>query len=232
MEPAHRILIGIVGGSASGKTWLADQLNQQLPVRGTRLMQDHFYRHRPTLTPALRKRINFDHPRALDWPLWSATLLELYRGETVSVPSYDFSTSLRNLGPGTRLEPDPMWLIDGLWLFRKPLLRQLFTVRIFLECPDATRLARRLARDTKERQRSEDSIVRQFQQHVAPMHDTFVEPQRRWADLVVPSPIDQGAMKTLVRLLTLPNLADPGLQRWSVPKRQTYFRELWSSARG
>lgn len=180
-------LVAIVGGSGSGKTWLAERLEAALGARAARLSLDDFYRDRSHLPPARRARLNFDHPRAIDWARVEQVLADCRRGRVAIMPRYDFSTHTRHI-VGEPLQPQPVVLVEGLWLLRRPALRRLFDVRIFLECPLALRLRRRLARDFAERGRSAESVRRQFQETVAPMHDRFVTPQARWADIIFKQP--------------------------------------------
>lgn len=180
-------LVAIAGGSASGKTWLADQLQAVLGVQSSRLEQDHFYRDWSHLPPAERARVNFDDPAALDWAHFGLTLIELRAGEPSRRPIYDFHTHTRRSETVTA-QPAPIVLVDGLWLLHRPEIRKLFDLRIFLHCPEEERLRRRLARDTLERGRTAEAVERQFRETVAPMHRQFVEPQARWADVVLHHP--------------------------------------------
>ena len=173
-------IVAIVGGSGSGKTWLARQLQRRLGARAGRLSLDDFYRDRSHLPAGVRARINFDHPRAIDWPLFRQCLEKIRNGQTVTLPRYDFVTHARRATPG-RWQPKPVVLVDGLWLLRRPDLRRLYSVSVFLECPTKLQLARRLARDQRERGRSPASVRRQFRSQVAPMDKQFVAPQKRWA---------------------------------------------------
>jgi uridine kinase len=144
------------------------------------LSLDDFYRDLSGLSPRERARTNFDHPAAIEWHLFQDCLQRLQRGEVVALPRYDFTTHTRRARP--RLwRPKPIVLLDGLWLLHRPALRRLYDLSVFCACPPEVRLARRLARDQRERGRSRASILRQFRMHVAPMHDRFVEPQARHA---------------------------------------------------
>src|ERR1700759_826216 len=123
------LLVAIVGGSASGKTWLADQLQGLLGKTAARLSLDYFYRDRSHLSPARRARINFDHPRAIDWKSVERVLKDCRANRITQVPSYDFATHSRRARTHT-LRPKPVILMDGLWLLRRPSLRKLFTLSI------------------------------------------------------------------------------------------------------
>ena len=173
-------IVAIVGGSGSGKTWLARQLQRRLGARAGRLSLDDFYRDRSHLPARVRARINFDHPRAIDWPLFRQCLEKIKNGQTVLLPRYDFVTHARR-ATARRWRPKSVVLVDGLWLLRRPDLRRLYSLSVFLNCPLKLQLARRLARDQRERGRSPASVRRQFRSQVAPMDKKFVGPQKRWA---------------------------------------------------
>jgi uridine kinase len=180
-------LVAITGGSGAGKSWLADRLQRLFGAQAGRLLQDNFYRDRSHLPPAERARVNFDHPDALDWACFRETLEALVSGREAHVPTYDFSTHCRTAGTEA-VEPRPIVIVDGLWLLHRPEIRRLFSLGIFVHCPEDERLRRRTVRDTAERGRTPASVEEQFRETVAPMHRLFVDPQARHADLVLPSP--------------------------------------------
>jgi uridine kinase len=193
----HHRLIAIVGGSGSGKTWLAGHLSQKLDGLAARLSLDDFYLDHSHLPPAMHERINFDQPAAVDWPLFLQTLRDCRDGRTVEVPRYNFATHSRRPLRETVI-PAPLVLVDGLWLLWQPMVRDLFDLKIFLDCPMQLRLERRLARDVNERGRTPESVRTQFWKTVAPMHRRFVEPQARWADLVLRQPPGEMELARLV----------------------------------
>jgi uridine kinase len=202
-------LVAIVGGSGAGKTWLAEQLQKAIGKDACRISLDDFYQDHSRLAPSLRERINFDHPRAVDWPALEKALLACRNNEPIRLPSYDFATHTRK-GLDRLLKTKPIVLVDGLWLLRRASLRKLFEFKIFLDCPASIRLERRLARDCCERGRNPASVIAQFQKTVAPMHDRFVDSQRRWADVVYreqlgPAEINQLARQLRNLLATLSN---------------------------
>jgi uridine kinase len=178
------LLVAIVGGSGSGKTWLAEKLQAALPGKTARLSLDDFYRDRSHLSAARRAKLNFDHPRAIDWAAVERVLRDLLAGRPARVPCYDFKTHCR-LRRSRILGPRPIILMDGLWLLRRPALRRLFALRIFLDCPAHTRLQRRLSRDLLSRGRTRASVEEQFRTSVEPMHVKYVAPQSRRADVVL-----------------------------------------------
>ena len=177
------LIIGIAGGSGAGKTWLANQILQQFKKEACLISLDDFYLDRSHLSPARRQKINFDHPRSIDWTELENTLKACIARKSIVVPRYDFATHSRLPEP-KQFAPKPLVLVEGLWLLRKASIRHLFDYTIFLGCPSDTRLERRLQRDSRERGRTRESIQQQFQKCVAPMHERYVEPQRRWADRV------------------------------------------------
>lgn len=181
-------LVAITGGSGAGKTWLADRLQHLFGNQAGRITQDSFYRDRSHLPVEERGRCNFDHPDALDWDCFRETLELVRAGRETRMPVYDFATHSRGLGEQPVM-PRPIMIVDGLWLLHRPEIRKLFSLALYIPCPEDERLRRRLARDPVERGRTADSVQAQFRETVAPMHRLFVEPQARFANLVVPSPL-------------------------------------------
>lgn len=178
------LVVGICGGSGSGKTTLCSRLADRLGGEALRLSFDSYYRDLPDLPPQLRDTRNFDHPDALDADLLASHLDDLAAGRPVAVPQYDFATFRRS--PEVALvEPRPVVLVEGILLFcHRPLVERL-DLRIFRQCPEDVRFARRRARDVDERGRSPESVRAQFQATVKPMHDRFVEPYAVLADRLV-----------------------------------------------
>jgi uridine kinase len=178
-------MVAIVGGSGSGKSWLAGRLAGLL--QSGRLSQDDFYRDRSHLTPGRRATLNFDHPNAIDWPLLEEVLNTCKAGQAYAQPRYDFTTHTRR-GRSTKQPARSLMVIDGLWLLQRPSVRRLFDLSIFLDCSARIRLQRREARDTAERGRARAKVRQQFRTTVAPMHRRYVQPQCRWATLVMRQP--------------------------------------------
>ena len=178
------LLVAIVGGSGAGKTWLAKKLQSALAPDAIRLSLDDFYRDRSHLPPARRAKMNFDHPRAIDWPEVERTLGELRAGHAATLPCYNFKTHCRLPGQSV-LAPKPVVLMDGLWLLLRPSLRGAFGLKIFIDCPAQTRRRRRLARDLRSRGRTRAAVLEQLRKTVEPMHARFVAPQEKWADIVL-----------------------------------------------
>jgi uridine kinase len=180
-------LIAIAGGSGSGKTWLAEQLQNIFSGTAARFSLDNFYLDRSQIAEADRSKINFDHPNAIDWKEVEKVLRECRENKKTFLPHYDFATHTGKTD-GVSFSPRPFIFVDGLWLLRRRAIRELFDCKVFLECPAALRLERRLRRDCAERGRCAQSVHEQFSQTVAPMHQKFVEPQKRWADIIFNRP--------------------------------------------
>jgi uridine kinase len=193
-------LVALVGGSGAGKSWLSRRLQRSLGLPVARLSLDDFYRDQSHLAPPLRERVNFDHPRAIDWQLAEAVLRECRAGRSVQVPRYSFVTHTRRRKFKV-LKPRQVILVDGLWLLWRPHLRRLFDFRIFVHCPERLRLERRLERDLASRGRDQDSVRRQFKQTVARMHKEFVAPQARWADVVLRQPLNSKEVAAVIAVI-------------------------------
>jgi uridine kinase len=180
--------IAVVGGSGSGKTWLAAELARWFGEEAAHLCLDHFYRDLSHLPKMERARANFDDPAAIDWDSLRTVMEALERGATAQVPVYDFTEHVRK-EETTLLECRPFVVLEGLWLLHPEWLREKFDVSVFVDCPEDTRLRRRVERDVLTRGRTEESVMKQFAEHVQPMHARFVEPQRELAMRRVSSPL-------------------------------------------
>ncbi len=191
------LFVAIAGASGSGKSWLADQLQAAFGKEAERLALDWFYRDRSHLPELRRSRLNFDHPRAIDWEKFEEVLKAWVRGRAAAVPSYDFATHTRG-GEAAGRSPKSLVLVEGLWLLRRPAIRGLFDLKVFLECSDTLCWERRLARDVAERGRSEASVQSQFHGTVLPMARRFVVPQARRADMILTSPVRPADLQTLI----------------------------------
>ncbi len=195
-------LVAIVGGSGSGKTWLADKLAVALAPHATRLSLDDFYRDRSHLPAACRATLNFDHPRAIDWTAIETVLRKCSQGRPVQLPCYDFQTHCR-ASHSRILKPKPIIFMDGLWLLRRPSIRSLFAFSIFLDCSPRIRFSRRLARDLRARGRTKASVRKQFRETVEPMHRRYVAPQARFADIVLSGPCTRQDARRLAEILRM-----------------------------
>lgn len=191
------VLVAIVGGSGSGKSWLADKLKRLLGKHAARLSQDDFYRDRSHIPILRRARINFDSPRAIDWRELECVLGLLRAGRAARFCNYDFKTHTRSSN-WTTLKCAEIILVDGLWLLRRRSLRKLFTLKIFLKCPARVRLQRRLIRDVASRGRTPESVREQFWKTVEPMHKKFVEPQAEFADIILENSVTPAQIRRLL----------------------------------
>jgi uridine kinase len=195
------VLVAIVGGSGAGKSWVADQLKDLLGPLAARLSLDDFYRDRSHLPFARRARINYDHPRAIDWVAAERVLRDCLAGRVARAPRYNFARHAR-IPANWVLRPKPVILVDGLWWLRRPSLRLLFALRIFVDCSRRLRLSRRMARDQCVRGRDKASIHRQFRETVEPMNRRFVDPQARLAHIRLRSPVSALQVLQLAKRIT------------------------------
>lgn len=180
------IIIGVAGGSASGKTTVSQAILQRVgPERIAYLPHDLYYRDLSHLPLEQRARFNFDHPNALDNELLVAHLDALIAGQPVEVPTYDFATYAR-LEATQTIYPRPVILLEGILIFAEPVLRRRMQIKLFVDADPDLRLIRRLSRDVEERGRSVNSVIEQYLRTVRPMHLEFVEPTKRYADLIIP----------------------------------------------
>jgi uridine kinase len=180
------LIIGIAGGSGSGKSTVANNVAELLTTSSVAFIDmDAYYKNFPSLTLEERKKLNWDHPDAFDYDLLCAHLEALARREPIEKPEYDFVTHLRRSGP-TRVEPADVIVIDGILLFVDDRVRELCDVKVFVDADADIRIIRRIERDTHVRGRPVDEIIEQYLSTVQPMHLQFVEPSKRYADVIVP----------------------------------------------
>lgn len=180
------VTIGVAGGTGSGKTTVAQAILERVG-RGqiAHLEQDAYYRDLGHLPVEERRRVNFDHPDLLETELLVEHIHELQAGRPVMVPEYDFTTDTRRL---TRhlIEPRPVILVEGILILAEKSVRDLLDIKVFVDTDADLRFIRRLLRDTTERGRSLGSVVEQYLKTVRPMHLEFVEPSKRYADVIIP----------------------------------------------
>lgn len=180
------VVIGIAGGSGSGKTTVQKRVMERFGTRRIALLDhDAYYRDLEHLAPDDRARFNFDHPDALETGLMVEHLDRLLAGETIPKPTYSFETHSR-LDAVEPVEPRPVVLVEGILVLAEPALRDRMDVKIYVDAPDDVRLMRRISRDLHERGRSIDSVLEQYRRTVRPMHLEFVEPSKRHADVIIP----------------------------------------------
>ncbi len=180
------MIIGICGGTGSGKTTVARRILENVNVDSVAfLQQDSYYRNLGDMPLELRHNINFDHPDALDNELFINHLKALRAGEPIEMPVYDFATHMRR-NETIRVEPKPILIVEGILIFVDAALRELMDIKIFVDTADDLRFIRRLRRDVTDRGRSVDSVIKQYLETVRPMHERFVEPSKRYADVIIP----------------------------------------------
>lgn len=179
------LFIGLAGGSGSGKTTVARQIDDAMSADSVLVDMDAYYADLAHLTLEERKQVNFDHPDAFDTDLFLAQLDALGNWEAVEKPTYDYAAHTRAAAT-IRVEPREIIIVEGILLFVDARIRQRLDVKIFVDVPDDVRFIRRLQRDVEERGRSMDSVIAQYLNTVRPMHLEFVEPSKRWADIILP----------------------------------------------
>lgn len=180
------LVIGIAGGSGSGKTTVAQGiLNRVGADRIAYLQHDSYYKDRASLSPNLMMDINFDHPYSLETDLLVKHIESLCDFQPVQVPIYDFSTDSRTSQTFTVM-PQRVILVEGILIFVEAELRKMFDIKIFVDADADVRFIRRLHRDITERGRTTESVIKQYQSTVRPMHLEFVEPSKRYADVIIP----------------------------------------------
>ena len=186
MRHPDPLVIGIAGGSGSGKTTVAQEiLNRVGPDRIAFLQHDSYYKDLTGLPPAQRAEVNFDHPNSLETELLISHVLSLREGHAIQVPIYNFSTHSRTDQSFT-VAPHRVILVEGILIFVEAALRDLFDIKIFVDTDADIRFIRRLERDLSERGRTTESVIRQYQATVRPMHLEFGEPSKRYADVIIP----------------------------------------------
>jgi len=186
LEMKKPIIIGVAGGTASGKTTVARKILDQIGADYLAyLEQDAYYRDLSRLPLERRKTFNFDHPDALENELLIAHLQALLAGQAVQVPIYDFARYIRT-GQLRPVEPRPVILVEGLLIFADKTLREMMDIKIYVDAPADLRFIRRLKRDVLERNRSVNQVIEQYLGTVRPMHLEFVEPSKHYADVIIP----------------------------------------------
>jgi uridine kinase len=186
MSTTPSFIIGVAGGTGSGKTTVSRRIQEAVNVAAIAYLQhDNYYRDQGHLPLPERAQTNYDHPDSLETSLMIEHLRQLKRGIPVNIPVYDFAVHTRSTQT-LRVEPARIILVEGILIFVEPELRDLMDIRIFVDTDADIRFIRRLRRDMNERGRSLDSIVKQYMATVRPMHMEFVEPSKRYADVIVP----------------------------------------------
>lgn len=194
-------IIGIAGGTGSGKTTIAHSVLEILGgKRVVLIQQDAYYRDLNHLTFEERTQINFDHPDSFETDLLVEQLRSLRSGRSVDRPVYDYAAHTRN-SQVVRIEPEPVILVEGILVLVEPDLRDQFDLKIYIDTDADLRLVRRLRRDIVERGRSVEAVLIQYETTVRPMHLQFVEPSKRYADIIVPEGYNPGAVGTVTSMI-------------------------------
>ena len=180
------MIIGISGGTGSGKTTVANRILESVSASEVVfIQQDSYYRNLEDLPLDYRNIANFDHPDALDNDLLVHHVRKLKAGEGIDLPLYDFKSN-RRLDETRRVEPKPIVIVEGILIFAEPRLLEQMDIKVFVDTPDDIRFIRRLRRDVAERGRTVESVIEQYLVTVRPMHMQFVEPSKRYADVIIP----------------------------------------------
>jgi uridine kinase len=180
------LVIGIAGGTGSGKSTVAERVAASLPDKAAVIIDhDSYYRDHSDISVEERKLLNYDHPDALDNDLLIQHLTALRDGKSIEMPVYDYKTHVRSKQT-CHLEPAPVIIVEGILVFVDAQIRALFDMKIFVDTDADIRIMRRIRRDIEVRGRDFASIRKQYYETVRPMHIQFVEPSKRWADLIIP----------------------------------------------
>lgn len=193
------LIIGIAGGTGSGKTTVVNKIIKSLPPGEVAVLpQDSYYKDSSHIPPEERSKINFDEPAAIEWTLLVDQLSKLREGKTIQVPTYSYLTCTRQEAT-VEVEPRDVVIVEGILVLNDPVLRQMMDVKVFVDADADDRLIRVIARDCVERGRTPMAVINRYQDVLKPMHSMYIEPSKRFADLIVP----QGGNNTVaINLLT------------------------------
>ena len=180
------LVIGIAGGSGSGKTTVVKAITQQLGGQVVVITQDSYYKDSSHVPVEERRNINFDHPDAIDWKLMCQQIRELKQGRTIEQPVYSYITCSRSKTETVTVEPAEVIIIEGILIFTCKELRDQMNIKIFVDADDDDRLMRIMVRDIAERGRTVETAIEHYCDTVKPMHLQFIEPSKRFADIIVP----------------------------------------------
>lgn len=194
------IIIGIAGGTGSGKTTVVRKIFESLPQGEVVLLpQDSYYKDSSHVPDDEKQNINFDHPNAFDWPLLSQQVAQLRRGESIEQPTYSYLTCSR-LPETIHIEPREVIIIEGILALCDPQLRAMMDLKVFVDADPDERLIRVIQRDVVERGRTPEAVMERYTRVLKPMHQQFIEPCKRYADLIVP---EGGNNQVAIDILTL-----------------------------
>ena len=181
------LIIGIAGGTGSGKTTVVNQIVEELPEAELAVItQDSYYKDTSDLTYEERTRINFDHPSSIDFPLMIEHIKSLREGNTIAQPVYSFKEHNRT-GESVAIAPKPVVIVEGILVLTQKELRDLFDIKIYVDTDSDERLIRRLKRDICERGRDLNEVLDRYQNTLKPMHQQFIEPSKSYADIIIPT---------------------------------------------
>lgn len=181
------LIIGIAGGTGSGKTTVVHQIMNELPETEVGIIsQDHYYRQNVGMSYEERSNINFDHPRSIDFELLVQQLKDLKAGKTIEQPLYSFVTHNRT-DDTVSTHPRKVMIVEGILILANPELRDLFDIKVFVHADSDERLIRRLKRDIAERGRDMEEVLNRYQTTLKPMHQQFIEPTKAFADIIIPN---------------------------------------------
>ncbi len=180
------LVIGIAGGTASGKTTVVKKIERNISNGVSTLYQDAYYKDLSHLPLEERKKFNFDHPTAFDTQLLIEHLRKLINWQSVQMPRYSYKLYTR-LPETVEVKPNKVIIVEGILVLAEPELRKLLDIKVYVDAPDDIRFIRRLQRDIKERGRTLESVIKQYLTYVRPMHLEFVEPSKKWADIIIPT---------------------------------------------
>jgi uridine kinase len=178
-------VVGIAGGSASGKTTIVNRIREKFGDDIVVISHDSYYKAHNDLSYDERSRLNYDHPSSFDTELLIEDIKKLKRGEEIDIPVYDYAIHNRS-DQTIHVAPKPVILLEGILILENKELRDLMDVKVFVDTDADERLMRRIRRDTIERARSVDSVLSQYADTVKPMHEQFIEPSKKYADLIIP----------------------------------------------
>lgn len=180
------ILIGICGGTGSGKSTVAKAIFESLPEKNIAIIeQDAYYRDQSHLAMEERVKTNYDHPLAFDTELLVKHMTDLLQGQSIEKPSYNFSEHTRE-NKTTKIDPKDIIILEGIMILEEKNLRDLMDIKIFVDTDADVRIIRRIVRDIQERGRTLDSVINQYLHTVKPAHEQFIEPTKKFADLIIP----------------------------------------------
>ncbi|MEK7252973.1 MAG: uridine kinase [Actinomycetota bacterium] len=198
---AGPLIIGIAGGSGSGKTTIAESIVSAIGANSVALIQqDAYYRDQSDIDPEERDKVNYDHPDSMENELLVAHLTSLLAGHVIDRPVYDFTLDNR-VAETVRVEPRPVVIVEGILVLAEPDLRALMGLKVYVDTDADLRIARRWERDINERGRTFDSVRDQYLKTVRPMHLQFVESSKRYADIVIPEGYNQNAVGTVISMI-------------------------------